>query len=143
MVDTIVRLTTVMSPLLIALVSGVWVLYKHFSHRKSKDDENGSQLTLVQGQPVEWTWQDEVKALQKRLDASAARETAFREHLVRLGVDPRSVLSEMKLLQTPKKRVPTSSAIEGSIVVLTEDSPKDRSVNTTDPTPDPTQDEGT
>ena len=125
MVDTIMRLTTVMTPLLIALVSGLWAVYKYLSHRKAKDDED-IEVALVQGQPIEWTWQDEVKALQKRLDAAAAREIAFREHLVRLGVDPGSILSEVGLLRAPKKAVATSSAVEGSVVVLTEDAHKGR-----------------
>lgn len=106
MIDNTIKLVQVFTPILLALGSGCWAIYKYIDSRRSKDDDVST--APVQGQPVvaEWTWQDELKSVRSKLEEAIAREHAFREALVREGVSPRRVLEEFGLVAPQKVEPP-------------------------------------
>jgi hypothetical protein len=111
-----VNALTALTPLLIAVGSGVWVVYTHIERKKQDPDEEA----VVQGQPVpasstiaaqpkdEWTWQDELHNTQDELREAGMREDAYREALIKAGIDPRQVLIEADLLPQRIVRHPQS-----------------------------------
>lgn len=106
-----------LTPLLIAVGSGVWVVYTHIDRKKQDPDDEDA---VVQGQPVpassvtavqprdEWTWQDELHNTQDELREAGMREDAYREALIKAGIDPRQVLIEAGLLPQQIVRHPQS-----------------------------------
>jgi hypothetical protein len=94
----------VLTPLFIATVGGAVGVVKWLTDRqdrlaaKTKDD----RPEVLQGQPVvvdEWTWQDELKACRQRADRIDEESEAFRDELLRRGIEPRDVLLRAGLLK--------------------------------------------
>lgn len=111
MVDAAASLIQVLTPLLLALGGGIWAVYKHF-HPTPKPEEEGEDGEKQQDGPAvlqgvvvptpafreEWTWQDELRETKADLRDANAREDAYREALIRAGVEPRDVLERAGII---------------------------------------------